>query len=458
MSRETDFLEACKEVAELILNIRRKNPITIFSHLDADGLTAASILGIALARAKFSFQIKILERLEYALLQDMKEKQPKNSTIFFSDIGTGVLDAFHDWTETHEIFILDHHGINGTPDLPANIHHINPHVFSIDGGAEISGAGVVYLVAKSMDFNNTDLSQLAIIGALGDRQDQGKNSSLIGINQIIVEDAVKLNLISNNVSVWFFDRTRSIQSILQYSDLFKFTNQNEVLAFLSNIGISTKKNGKERTFFDLTTEELRDLASELIQRFDFNQDELYKTDYLLRNEENPMLKDPRVFASKLNSCGRLQRPDIGIALCMGDRKEAWREFNLINTQYKEEISRCLKWGASNLIEEEKIFILDGQDVINERLIGTILSMLSTRKKMKDKPLFGYSEMQNEKLKISMRLIKESNFEIDLNYLLKESIKSLEPNTEVGGHSRAAGAIIQRSNLSMVLKKLRSLVK
>ncbi len=455
MITDSDFFKACKEMADLILETGKKNSIIIFSHLDADGLTAASILGIALARVGLSFNIRILERLEYTIISEIQQTYSTKSTIIFSDIGTGVLDGFLNWKGTSEIFILDHHTIVDEPDLPNNIHHLNPHLFSIDGTTEISGAGVVYLVSKFINPINIDLSFLAIIGALGDRQDQGKNASLIGLNHYIVLDALKVNLITNSVSVWFFDRTRSLLSILQFSELFKFNNQNEIIAFLSNIGIQVSKNGKERSFFDLSKEECRDLASELIQKYEFNENDLYKTDYQLQQEGNLMLKDARVFASKLNSCGRLQRPDIGIALCMGDRKEAWREFNLINMQYKEEISRCIKWGYKNLLEDDKLYVLDGKEIINERLIGTILSMFSTRKGLKDKPLLGFTEIDDEKLKISMRLTKDSNLDIDLSNLLKQTIDELEPNTEVGGHSRAAGAIIRKENLINVINNLKS---
>ena len=45
--------------------------------------------------------------------------------------------------------------------------------------------------------------------------------------------------------------------------------------------------------------------------------------YVLTKEEpNTALRDGREFAVVLNSAGRMDRPSLGIAICMGDRKAA----------------------------------------------------------------------------------------------------------------------------------------
>ncbi|MHA2203471.1 MAG: DHH family phosphoesterase, partial [Candidatus Hodarchaeales archaeon] len=201
MTSEASFFEACQKVAEDIQRIKSNYPIYIFSHLDADGLTAGSILATTLSRAGLNFQIRILDRLEYETLNILKDTLPRGSSIIFSDIGTGVIEAFQQWNQSQEIFIIDHHFPNSEIEFTGNIHHLNPHFYSIDGTTELSGAGVAYFVSVHMNQQNKNLAPLAIIGALGDRQDQGEQSSVCGLNELIVEDAKKLKMVSDAVSV-----------------------------------------------------------------------------------------------------------------------------------------------------------------------------------------------------------------------------------------------------------------
>jgi len=51
---------------------------------------------------------------------------------------------------------------------------------------------MAYLAAKSLDEKNVDLAGVAVVSALGDRQDQGEKKSFVGINSEIVETAKSL--------------------------------------------------------------------------------------------------------------------------------------------------------------------------------------------------------------------------------------------------------------------------
>ena len=447
MTTEASFFEVCQIVAEDIQKVNKNFPIYVFSHLDADGLTAASILATALSREELNFQIRILDRLEYEALDNLKTTIPLESIVIFSDLGTGVAEAFLQWDQSQNIFILDHHIPASNIEFPSNIHHLNPHFYSIDGTAEISSSGVAYFVSIQMNQSNKKLAPLAIIGALGDRQDQGEQSSLIGLNKLIVEDAKSLKMLSDAVSVWFFDRTRSIISILRHSEFLPFKNELEIRAFLEGIDVLYIKGDNLRPFYDLNEEECRSLASELIVQYGVDPNDIYKMDYQLNKEKINFLRDARVFASNLNACGRIQQPDIGISLCLGDRQTALRDLHLIKKEYSKQIAEYMSWANENLQELEAIHLLDGRESINERMIGTIISMLSSRKDITPKPLLGYTQTLSGKIKISMRLSRSYDLQIDLCRLLNEIVKELEPQSEVGGHAVAAGAIISESFLT-----------
>ncbi|MFX1516506.1 MAG: DHH family phosphoesterase [Promethearchaeota archaeon] len=457
MTTEASFFEACQTIAEKLQNVNNNLPIYIFSHLDADGLTAASILASALSRERFNFQVRILDRLEYQTLKTLKDTLPRGSTVIFSDIGTGVADAFLQWKESHEIFILDHHLPTSNIKLSGNFHILNPHFYSIDGTSEISGAGIAYFVSIQINERNRKLAPLALIGALGDRQDQGEQSSVIGLNKLIVEDAKRLRLVSDAVSVWFFDRTRSIISILRNTEFLRFENELEVRLFLDGIDIMYKKEDGLRSFYDLNEEECRRLASELIVQYGVDPKEIYKKDYQLIKEQISFLKDARVFASNLNACGRIQQPDVGISLCLGDRQTALRDLQLIKKEYSKRIAENMSWANENLQELEAIHLLDGKESIDERMIGTIVSMLSTRKDINPKPLLGYTQTQSGKIKVSMRLPPFQDLQIDLSRLLHQVVKEVEPQSEVGGHAVAAGAVISKSFLPDFIDRVNQLL-
>jgi len=443
------FLEACHNIGKELLKSDNSHPFYVFSHFDADGLTAAAIIAKTLSREGLNFHLRIFERLEYDSLNDLRKSIPKGSTIIFLDLGTGIIETFLDWQESHKIFILDHHTPSSEVELPNEIRYLNPHSYSIDGTSAVSGAGVAYFVSIHINPQNKDLAPLAIIGALGDRQDQGEKSSLFELNETIVNDAKEYEMISDKISVWFFDRSRSIISILQRAQFIGFENELEIRLFLNKLNINYLKNEEQRPFNDLSEEECRRLASELIIQRNIDPNEIYKRDYQLINEEITFLKDARVFATKLNACGKSQRPDIGISLCLGDRQSALRDLNIIEKTYSRMIAKSMKWTLSeNHIDElSGIFFLDGRGKINDRIIGTIISMLSSRKEHKLKPILGCSQTETNKIKISMRVSRFHPTKINLSLLLKQVAEEMDQKFEIGGHAAAAGAMISEKFLN-----------
>ena len=103
--------------------------------------------------------------------------------------------------------------------------------------------------------------------------------------------------------------------------------------------------------------------------------EIYKHDYQLINEKNISIRDARVFASRLNACGRLNRPDIGIALCMGDRQQALNELGPITKEYSKKIGEGIQYFLSEgkIQDKTEIYFLDGRNFVDERIDSPLLS-------------------------------------------------------------------------------------
>jgi RecJ-like exonuclease len=460
MENTEEFLEACKSVALELCRKKNRFPIQIISHFDTDGITAASILSLMLKRRSIAFHLKVVNRLEYDYLDHIETIIPKNSTIVFCDLGSGVIDAFYKWDPSIQIYILDHHFLNLDCHFPENIHVLNPHCYSIDGSTAISGSGIAYFVAKANDPKNTDLAYLSIIGALGDRQDQGENSSLIQLNSLIVQDAIKQNLCTDSVSLWFFDRSRDIITILKRLKIEDLSDNLSIRLFLERIGVPATVDTKTRSMFDLKEEEKKKIASELIVNYNVDPKHLYKHDYLILEEKINDLRDTRVFANRLNACGRMGRPDVGVAICMGDRHLALAELAPIMKEYSELIRKGLNWAIAdkNLKSLTSIYFLDGRTAINESLLGPITSILSTMKNYQQKPILSCANIDKNRVKISTRRSQLLKEKVELNKILIKGAAKLGLNTEVGGHSAAAGAIIQESNLNSFINEIDTLMK
>ena len=118
------------------------------------------------------------------------------------------------------VVVTDHHrpDINMTEELLKNWTGTLTPIFS-DGRifTKISGSGATYWVARSMTMDNIDLASLAIIGAVGDFQDNSE-SRLIGFNRKILNDTILSGNMRAEIDIRLFGRmTRPVHSLLQYS-------------------------------------------------------------------------------------------------------------------------------------------------------------------------------------------------------------------------------------------------
>ena len=186
----------------------------LVTHLDADGITAASIIAKCLTRQDVIFRIRVVKQLDETVIEHLANEEP--TPIVFTDIGSSSRDLLKRKLSKVDLIILDHH----QPDkitIPSLIH-VNPHLFGIDGAREISGAGVAYYLAEAIDSANKDLASLAVIGALGDSQDKNPQRALIGLNRSIVTQAINNKTLAVERDLLFYGReTRPIHKALSYT-------------------------------------------------------------------------------------------------------------------------------------------------------------------------------------------------------------------------------------------------
>ena len=177
-----DFLASAAIAAKTIMEtVQRDGFIHVFSHLDADGVAAAGIMGKALFRLDARFRIRITQWVDEKIIGEIVADKPE--LVILTDFGSGYIDLLNEKIPNFKVLILDHHQVIGTAQN-SNFVHVNPHLHGIDGATDVSGSGVAYFVAKAVDAQNVDLAPIALVGALGDMQDRYDQRKLGGLNQL----------------------------------------------------------------------------------------------------------------------------------------------------------------------------------------------------------------------------------------------------------------------------------
>src|SRR4030043_508287 len=205
------FLASAARAAEAIVETVEKDGfIHVFSHLDADGVAAAGIMGKALFKLDARFRLRVTQWVDEKIIGEIISDKPQ--LVVLTDFGSGYLDLLNEKLPDFKVLILDHHQIIGNAEN-GNFVHVNPHLHGIDGASDISGSGVAYFLAKAVSTENIDLAPIALVGALGDIQDKYEQKKLRGLNEKIVEDAVNANLLKVEKDLIFFGRdTRPIHT------------------------------------------------------------------------------------------------------------------------------------------------------------------------------------------------------------------------------------------------------
>jgi RecJ-like exonuclease len=448
------FLEEIERASRIFKSIVNQKKVKIFSHIDADGLASASILSKMLLRLGQNFELKILKQLTENTIK--KIKFTEDDVFIFSDLGSGQVSLLKEILDKTQIFILDHHEPEKFEN--ANLFHLNPLLFYEE---EISSSMICYLFAKNISTQNTDLIDLAVVGAIGDEQDEGWK--LRGLARKILEEAEALGKVVISKGIRLYGRNiKPIHKSLEHSfDPFIpgiTGSESQAVQFLSELGISVRENGEWKRLKDLTVEEQKKLASAIIlERLKISHPDavdIFGEIYTLIEREEE-LQDAREYATILNACGRTGNADVGIKICLGavNMNELWE----ILEDYRRQISESIR-----LLREDNIvfstpnanFILAGKK-IKDTLIGTITSIaLNSNIFDSRKPVFGIAETEENKLKISARLPREIK-NINLRDVLYYAAKILKG--EAGGHTYAAGALIdknlQNDFINVIDKKL-----
>lgn len=462
------FQNSANAAAKAILEtVKEDGFIHVFSHLDADGVAAAGIIGKALFRLDARFRVRITQWIEQKIVSEILSDKPQ--LVIFTDLGSGYVDLLNEKLAEFKIAILDHHQIVGK-EL-GNIVHVNPHLHGIDGARDVSGAGVAYFVAAAIDKANVDLAPIAVVGALGDMQDKYDQRMLGGLNGKILEDAKNSGLLTVEKDLTFFGReTRPIHKALALTASPFIPGisgeEDKSLAFLASLEIKPRDGDRWRALRDLSEDEKKRLCSALADHLlsrglRYEASNLIGHVYILNCEEPwTPLRDAREFAVLLNATGRMGKSSLGVSVCMGDRGQGLEDANKVLDDYRRTINKYLGWimeKPERIKEFENIYVVSGEDFIDDKIIGAVSSILSGSLPNSEKPLIAYSNVEEEDIaKISARTSDAvTSRGLNLGEIMQVAAERFQGKG--GGHNVAAGAQVPVEDINSFIKYVDALV-
>lgn len=455
------MFETAEDAAGKILE-HENDSITLISHMDADGISSGALLSETLDRAEIRHQVKFVRMLYPEVVEDLDIGE----LTIFTDLGSSQLGNLRPKFQGNDVIIADHHD-PGPGDEWSSLIHFNAHLEDLDGTGEISGSGMAYLISKALNSENKDLSRLGLIGAIGDVQNAW--GELKGHNRKIARDGIEAGKVRKEEDLLLYGRhTRPIfRALKNLTDppIPGVSNSIEgSVSLLKDLDISYQTEDGYRRPVDLSEDEKRKLASELITRVISEVPEEL-VDYvpgliigevytLLDEEEESFLRGADEFSTCINSTARHEQPLIGLEVAKGDRDVYYRQMLKLLKYHR----KCIAEGMSHIREkgieegpEGYLQHFDASDVLRETFIGTVAGLtLGHEKADPFKPMAGVVKHDGV-AKVSARCSKLLFLKgLDLGRAIREAAEAV--GGEGGGHAVACGAQIDDDKVEEFIKE------
>ena len=466
-----DLARMHKDLESAADTVKSAKDILIISHIDADGITAGSIADITVERLGIPHTVRFEKKITEDVIKAVNES--KEDVIWICDLGSGYLSQF----DRPGIVITDHHAKDPnkrrktcrkqtTLDLfgTSDIHHINPHEYGMDGSYETCGAGMTYLLSKTINRDNTDLAYLAVVGAIGDFQDSNE-SKLVSMNRIIMQDAIDRGDMKVETDLRLFGSdTRPLVQFLQYCNEPHIDGLSDsprgCMEFLDRCKIPLKDGNRWRVWNDLDGNEKKRATDGILQRVK-QQDipkvygEMYRFPKMDRSSG---LGDAKEFATVLNSCGRYDDAETGLRICHGD-PNALKDAEKNRSDHRKYISVALNYIKENHLLRERRFIqyFDAGSEIRETVVGIVAGMImnSPEGSSRNLPMVAFVD-SDDGVKVSARANRDLvDRGLDLSSVMRTASEIV--GGFGGGHSVAAGATIPADQKERFLDIVEDLV-
>lgn len=424
MADEQGFLARCEEIRKIALSF---NEPLVVHHYDADGVSAGALIAGALKSVNRPYRRECIRKLD----DEAIDRYAKEKEVIFADLGGGNARV----NELNDVVIIDHHQTEGI-----NKPQANPLLFGIDGDYELSASGTAYCVFR-------ERPDLAIVGAVGDMQ-----KPLRGMNRWVAERGVEAGVVRVENDISFYGRyCRPLVQFIAFSDDPYLPGlsyrEDKALELLVELGIAIEDgSGKRRVYADLSDAEKRLLVSALVKTLiNGNRTNIMEESYVFPERPRNETYEANEFSTLLNACGRHERPDVGVRVCLGD-EDAYEEARGLLQLHRKMLRDGMIFASTHLQDLGPFLFLDARGVIDESIIGIVCGMALQQSR---KPVLGFSLGDSGTLKVSGRspraLVEKG---MNLGALMKDAAGKL--GGAGGGHRVAAGASIPAGELNAFL--------
>jgi single-stranded-DNA-specific exonuclease len=426
-----------KQLSMAAETVRGHDFIHLFSHYDADGISAAAVTAKALLRAGKGFKATLLTTLDDAGMDLIRASGA--DCVIVTDLGASYireLDAMD-----CDVVVLDHHTVQ---DAAERICYINPHLHGMDGMTAGCGATLALLFAVTLDRRNWDLVQTAFAGIVGDRQHL---DGLTGLNAYLLEEGVDRGHLRAGEGALIPPGTVG-DVLLTSSDPYIRGVSGEpggVQALLEEAAVDP-----EADWSDLPDEARRRLSSLIVLRL-IDQgvplrtmDSLMRTRYALTGRG----MDAERLSSLIDSCGRMGLTGLGLGAGLGD-PDCLEEAERIARE-----SDLLMLGGVRAVAErglEQMENIQWFDSSSSGFTGMICGVVMQYLGDPGKPTIGINRSE-EQAKVSSRSTREQlDRGVDLAAALSESCAAVGGSG--GGHRIASGGAFAAGETERFLGEL-----
>jgi len=431
------MLNKIKLAIQKIDELSKSKPIKIISHYDTDGITSAAIFSRALQRWNKKFSLKIVKGLDEEFINSL----PENEILIFLDLASNSMKYLKN--KKTEIFILDHHEV--IENIPENVTLINP--FS-HNNEPLSAAAICYLFAKTLSHENRDLANLAVIGMVGDSMEKHLSRTydeILKDAEIVIRKGLLL-----------YPSTRPLDRALEYSSGLYIPgvtgSYKGVLDILAEADIQ-KIDNRYKSLYELTEEEMSRLITSVMLRLIGKKgaSELIGNLYLVKIFNK--LEDAREFSALINACSRMDNSKVALGFCLGNKRYI-EEAEKIYIEYKQHLISALKFVSEvEKISGKNYTIINAKDNIKDTIIGTVASIISHSPVYSEGTIIVALAYNEDKIKVSARIAGREGRNI--REVLNKVVIPL--GGEVGGHPKAAGCLISKSQESEFIRELQKVL-
>jgi RecJ-like exonuclease len=422
--------------------VRGHDFIQVYSHYDADGVSAASIIAQTLLREGKEFRITLFTTLNDYNMDIIRST--KADCIIITDLGASYIEQLD--AMKSDIVVLDHHTIIAEAK---RVCYANPHLYGIDGMTSGCGATMALLFAVTMEESNWDLVQVAFAGIAGDRQ---HINGLSGLNTYLLSEGKRRGYIQEMPGSLIPAGDLMTQLFLTTDPYIRGISGSEegVAKLLDDAGVAHGKS-----YMDLTEDEKRRLSSLIAVRLteqgmlEQSMNEIARTRYYLTGFE----MDAEYLSSVLNSCGRSGLGGMGISAGMGDVRAIEMGAKLMNESNRDVVMNMVDLDNKGLNQRKHFQWFDSTDSgFTGMLCGIAMQCIGDP----DKPTIGMNQSKDPVNLSSRGMWVQLDRGINLAVAMREACAAV--GGEGGGHRIAAGGSIPADAVEQFLTELDAILE